>query len=147
MSGSKRAPTARTLLAITASAALTFWCEATDAAELEIRITVAKPGEGLVSIGVWGSEDDFLRRSVASRNIPVKDGEVVAVIDLPPGRYAVSAYQDLDEDGELDSGLFRIPREPTGFSNDARGVVGPPVFDAAALDLPDHGAVVRFRLR
>lgn len=69
------------------------------------------------------------------------------MIDLPPGRYAVSADQHLDGDGELDSGLFRIPRAPTGFSNDDRGLAGPPAFETAALDLTEVGASIRFSLR
>ena len=37
---------------------------------------------------------------------------------LPPGRYAVAAYQDVNGNGELDKVPPGIPTEPYAFSND-----------------------------
>ena len=34
--------------------------------------------------------------------------------DVPPGHYALSAFEDLNGNGILDMGMFG-PREPTGF--------------------------------
>lgn len=53
--------------------------------------------------------------------------------DVPPGRYALSVHHDADADGRVDTGLFGIPTEGLGASNDARGSFGPPSFRDAAF--------------
>ena len=53
--------------------------------------------------------------------------------DLAPGSYAVSVIHDLNGNGDIDLNMLGIPIEGYGFSNGARGSVGPPSFDAAAV--------------
>ena len=55
--------------------------------------------------------------------------------DVPHGTYAVRLYHDEDDDGELDTNLFGVPQEAFGFSNNARGSMGPPDFRKAAVVL------------
>jgi uncharacterized protein (DUF2141 family) len=50
---------------------------------------------------------------------------------IEPGAYAVSVFHDENSNGKLDTNFFGIPREGVGASNDARGHMGPPKFDAA----------------
>jgi uncharacterized protein (DUF2141 family) len=54
---------------------------------------------------------------------------------LPPGTYAVRAFQDVDENGKLNTNPFGLPVEPYGFSHDAQPNMGPPTFDAAAFEV------------
>ena len=69
------------------------------------------------------------------------------VLRVPPGTYAVAVHHDEDGDGEMDTGLFGIPSEPHGFSNNARGRFGPPSWRAARVRVPASGATVRVRVR
>ena len=50
---------------------------------------------------------------------------------IEPGTYAVSVFHDENSNGKLDTNFLGIPREGVGASNDARGHMGPPKFDAA----------------
>jgi uncharacterized protein (DUF2141 family) len=50
---------------------------------------------------------------------------------IEPGTYAVSLFHDENSNGKLDTNFLGIPREGVGASNDARGHMGPPKFDAA----------------
>ena len=50
---------------------------------------------------------------------------------IEPGTYAVSPFHDENSNGKLDTNFLGIPREGVGASNDARGHMGPPKFDAA----------------
>ena len=50
---------------------------------------------------------------------------------IEPGTYAVSVFHDENSNGKLDTNFLGIPREGVGASNDARGRMGPPKFDAA----------------
>ncbi len=52
---------------------------------------------------------------------------------IKPGIYAISFYHDENGNGSFDKGLFGIPQEAYGFSNDARGLMGPPSFLASAF--------------
>jgi 4,4'-diapolycopenoate synthase len=47
---------------------------------------------------------------------------------LPPGNYAVSVYDDLNNNGKLDRNVLGIPREPVGASNNPLPRFGPPRF-------------------
>lgn len=67
--------------------------------------------------------------------------------DLTAGRYAVSVAHDEDGDGELDRGLFGIPREPWGASNDAPARFGPPSFSDAVFRYEGGRRSIRIRLR
>jgi uncharacterized protein (DUF2141 family) len=55
--------------------------------------------------------------------------------DLPPGRYAIRLFVDENDNGKLDRNPLGIPVEPYGFSRDATGMMGPPTFDDAAIDM------------
>lgn len=50
----------------------------------------------------------------------------VAFAPVPPGRYAVRTYQDENGNGKLDLGLFKIPKEGVGCSNNVKGFMSAP---------------------
>jgi len=52
---------------------------------------------------------------------------------LPPGEYAVRVFLDQNGNGTLDRSRKGLPREPFGFSNDARRRLGMPRIRAAAF--------------
>jgi len=44
---------------------------------------------------------------------------------IPAGEYVIQIYQDSNNNGHLDFGLFNIPKEPVGISNwNGRGIPG-----------------------
>lgn len=69
------------------------------------------------------------------RPVPDSDRLSVEFEGLAPGAYAVSVVYDEDADGELDTGMFRIPSEPIGVSNNVRSKFGPPGWKKAKFDL------------
>ncbi|MXY53085.1 MAG: DUF2141 domain-containing protein [Gammaproteobacteria bacterium] len=66
--------------------------------------------------------------------------------ELPPGRYAVTAYHDENGNGELDANMLGIPTEGYGFANDAFGRMGPPSFGAAAVEVGEDGGTADISL-
>ena len=56
-------------------------------------------------------------------------------VDLPPGTYAVTVYEDLNGNHKLDHNPIGIPREPVGASNNPKGHFGPPRFSECAFSL------------
>lgn len=116
------------------------------AATLVVRAEGIEPLRGTVKVAVcvrgfseagcpWG----------ASRPARTPTEEVVFE-DVPPGRYAVAAYQDVNGDGELDKVPPGIPTEPYAFSNDV-GRLAPPSFERALVEVGEGRTMVVVRLR
>ena len=118
------------------------------AAELVLTFDRLQPG-GQVSVAIFDRASAWDQRAAPawSRIVPVKSAEVRLPVDLPAGRYAVMAYHDRDGDGRLDTLPVGLPTEPYGFSNNSRGVFGPPKWNAAVFELKEPGAQQAIRLR
>ena len=105
---------------------------------------------GQLVAALWDSAESWLskkRDPHASHAGPILAGRASWRLEnLAFGRYAVSAYHDRDLDGELDGGLFGIPSEDYGFSNDVRGGFGPPDFDAASFTFDRPGQTLLIRI-
>jgi uncharacterized protein (DUF2141 family) len=118
------------------------------AADLTVEIDGVDSDKGLVSVAVFANGDDFPNKITHGQRVKAAASKVVVVFkDLPAGRYAVSAYHDANENKELDRGMFGIPKERYGFSQEARGVAGPPEFRDAAFVLPAEGTRISVRVR
>ncbi|UVW29998.1 DUF2141 domain-containing protein [Massilia sp. H6] len=116
-------------------------------ATLEVRISGVAAGKGKVNVAVCDRER-FLKQCLYSSSVPAQAAEVVASLqDIPLGTWAVLAYQDENENGELDRNFIGIPRENYGFSRAAAGRFGPPGFDDAAIEVRDGTTPVAIRLR
>lgn len=59
-------------------------------------------------------------------------------LQLPKGRYAISAFHDLNSNNKLDKNMVGLPTEKYGFSNNARGTFGPPSLNDQLFGLHDH---------
>ena len=55
----------------------------------------------------------------------VQPGSVTYRYELPPGTYAIGIFHDANLNNRLDNYFFGVPREQYGFSNNARGFMGP----------------------
>ena len=96
---------------------------------------------GHVAMAIFDRSDRFDERRdpVARAYVPVKEETHEWIVDrLPPGDYAVTAYQDRNGNRILDKGRLGIPKEPYGFSNDVRGRFGPPSFARAKVSITDR---------
>lgn len=103
---------------------------------LEVIVKNVKDALGTVRVGLFADEKTFLKIAVFGKVVKAAEGEITAVFeDVPAGTYAVSVIHDSNENGELDSNFFGMPKEGFGFSNDAMGTFGPPSFDKAKFTI------------
>jgi uncharacterized protein (DUF2141 family) len=111
------------------------------AADLELTIANLPQESGKVFVAVFNSAETFLKddQRVAAVMLPARGGKARLVLDLPEGSYAVTAFQDSNGNGKLDTNILGIPTEGYGFSRDARGAMGPPSFASAVFELPAAG--------
>lgn len=119
---------------------------AVSAATVEVRVA-GVTAKGKVSVAVCDKER-FLKQCAYNASVPAQAGEtVVSVKGVPPGTWAVVAYQDENSNGELDTNFLGIPKEPYGFSRDARSKFGPPGFADAAIEVGEAPVTATVRLR
>jgi len=116
------------------SAFLVISSAATLFAQDKVEVTVKNIQElkGTIRMAVYSGEDNFMKKSLVSKEVSVTGKEVTIVFEnVKPGEYAISTYHDVDDNKELNTGFMGIPKEPYGFSNDARGTFGPPTYEKA----------------
>jgi uncharacterized protein (DUF2141 family) len=69
-------------------------------------------GKKVVYVALWRS-DDFLKTPIQQTRIQ-PGADLNFAFTVPPGRWAISAFEDRNGNGILDMGVFG-PREPSGF--------------------------------
>jgi uncharacterized protein (DUF2141 family) len=128
-----------TLLALPASA---------EPGVLEVTVTGVRNANGHVLVAVC-DRATFLSPTCAYRGRAAAQAGavVVRVTGIPPGVYAVQAYQDENDNGKLDRTFLGMPKEGMGFSRDAPMRFGPPDFADAAVTIPPAGGALSFALR
>ena len=116
-------------------------------APIVVAVSGVRTSEGRVHVDICPPAR-FLDDCPWSGEAPAVAGVTEVIVNgVPPGRYAAQAFHDRNGNGKVDRGLFGVPKEGVGFSNDAKIVLAPPKFADAAFD---HGAVsqrIAFELR
>lgn len=111
-------------------------------ATLEVNVNNIKSQKGSIRVGLFTTEKDFLKNAVKGKVVKISGTDVTVIFEnLEPGDYALSVIHDENENGELDTNSFGIPKEGFAFGNNAMGLFGPPTFEKAKVAL--NGQVVR----
>jgi len=111
---------------------------AADANNLRVVATNVKTDQGKLYVWVYDKKDDWLSdRYRTQKSVTVADnrqGDKVTVeLLLPAGEYALSIFQDVNDDGKLARNFIGLPKEPAGLSNNLRPKFGPPKYKDAAF--------------
>jgi uncharacterized protein (DUF2141 family) len=102
--------------------------------------------EGQILIGVY-DEAGFMKKPIDAKIEKIEDETVTVVFDsIARGEYALSVFQDENNNYQLDAGLFGIPTEKYGFSNNAKGKMGPPAFKDCMIKMEDEDLVIYITL-
>lgn len=136
---------------IIAAALATTVCTGAFAGEVAIDVHGVRSGDGRVYLAVHGpaTKETFPSGDavVEGLRVPARAGTMRFVVaDLAPGRYALSAFHDENDNGALDTNLLGIPSEGYGFGNDASAAFGPASFEAAAVDFDAASTVTALTL-
>ena len=106
---------------------------------LIIEITDLKSNEGKVMIELLDQNEKTVEYSKA---VIIENKSTAEFKNLPAGTYAVQYYHDENNNDKMDTGTFGIPLEGYGFSNDARGFMGPPDFEDELFSLDQNKTLV-----
>ena len=102
--------------------------------ELIVEIQNLKSDKGKLLVALYDSKSNWLGKSIMGEVSEIKNGKAQVIFkDVPYGEYAMSSYQDENENNELDAGLFVIPKEPYASSRGAKGMFGPPKWNDAVF--------------
>ena len=117
-----------------------------------LRIELATPGHAgrKLFIAAAQTPDGWLKATgwTAATSAVVTPPVTVVEFDSIPARpTAISVFIDVDADEELARGLFGIPTEPWGFSNDLTPFFGAPRFDDAVIEVRPPSTVTTIRVR
>jgi uncharacterized protein (DUF2141 family) len=118
------------------------------AAVVEISVTGIEHARGHIRVAVC-TRDTFLKPTCPYQGVAeAKEGETVVQVDgVPPGLYAVQAFQDETDAGVVHQNLLGVPREPVGFSNDAPLHARGPRFSDAAFAVTNSVERITLKLR
>lgn len=119
---------------------------------LRVVATNVKSDQGSIVVWVYDDADKWLGDGWRTQKVTSvagnrKDDSVSVELDLPPGEYALSVFQDLENDGKLARNFIGIPKEPAGLSNNLRPKFGPPRFKDAKFTIGDALVEQRIELR
>lgn len=119
-----------------------------NAADLRVTVTNGPPGPATLYIALFDTADSFsASRAMMSQKVEMHESVAQWVFGgLPEGLYAIKSFADENGNGKLDTNLIGLPVEHYGFANNARGRMGPPAFDAAAVQV-NADSSIRFELK
>jgi uncharacterized protein (DUF2141 family) len=160
----RRARWRRYRVSLVGALLLLGWVAPAAAADLDLTVQGIRSDKGEVLIGLYDSAagfDDAINHAatrglrpdplrLVGTAIRAKRGaESTCFTHLSPGRYAVIAIDDENDNGRLDENIFGVPTEGYGFSNDATGFLslGAPSFAAAAITVGGANMRASIRLR
>ena len=107
-------------------------------ANLTIRIENVLPSGGILRLGVYDQAryPDDNSTPIASADVTAVSGETTVTLrNIPPGIYAIEAFQDVNSNNQMDTSWLGLPQEPFGFSRDAVPFLGKPSFDEVKFTL------------
>lgn len=112
-------------------------------AELTVEIEKIPEVSGHMFIALYSSEESYLDTDQAfkSAQIPVTSTNFSWTCELPHGIYSVVVFHDMDDNGELNTSRFGLPKEPYGFSNNAKGMFGPPGFEQTSIQVKQDSTI------
>ncbi len=106
---------------------------------LVIEMKGFRSDKGKALVALFGSKDGFPdhpKKAIRRVEVGIKKGAASTVLmGVPPGTYAVAVLHDEDGNKSMKTGLFGIPKEGYGASQDARGNFGPPSFGDARFEI------------
>ncbi len=121
---------------------------AVNAVELRVSVTDGPQTPATLYLALFDTAQAYAdNKAIRSQKVEMRNGSAQGGFDgLPVGRYAIKSFADENGNARLDTNIVGMPVERYGFSNNARGRMGPPPFDAAAVEV-DADSSITFQLQ
>lgn len=102
---------------------------------IRVHIIGIEEMQGNIVVALYDSSKSFMKEPCLIQKSKVENETIILDIDSITlnGIYAISVFHDKNLNNKLDTGLFGIPLEKYGFSNNAKGFAGAPSFRSASF--------------
>lgn len=100
---------------------------------LHIKILNVQKNRGKIVVEIYKDKSDWLKSPFQKISLSTGDSSGEVSFEVPYGKYAISIYQDINENGKLDQNFLGIPKEPIGFGNNHKPL-GKPDFESALIE-------------
>lgn len=115
-----------------------FFTKAQESCELHVTVENIKKVKGSILIAIYNHEDHFLSKEVMGEGKVVESDVIKFSFNgMEVGTYAISLFHDENDNGKLDANFIGIPSEPYAFSNNAKGMFGPPSFEQCKFEVKE----------
>jgi uncharacterized protein (DUF2141 family) len=102
-------------------------------ASLHIEILNVQKNGGKIIVEIYKDNSDWLKSPFQKITLSTGESSRIASFNVPYGKYAISIYQDINENGKLDQNFLGIPKEPIGFGNNHKPL-GKPDLESASIE-------------
>ena len=116
---------------------------------LTINVTNLQSPDAPVEMSIYGPDNNFPdpKGQLGKYRFTPTGGVVEATItDVPFGQYAIALYQDINNNGKLDTNFLGIPKEPIGFSNITDNISSKPKFADCAFTYDADNTTITIKL-
>jgi uncharacterized protein (DUF2141 family) len=115
---------------------------------LDVTVSTVTQAAGEVLLAVYNAEDTFGKTSLLAMRKAAVEGDIeFSFSDLEPGEYAIMVFHDVNSNGELDTNLLGLPKEPWGASLQGKSIFGAPGWSDTRFELTDAGMAINITLR
>jgi uncharacterized protein (DUF2141 family) len=140
---------ASSALALTSLVSVAQKLAAATPGEVRVEVAALHSSKGHVLCTLFDSEDAYKQLRPAMRLVvdPIQPVTTCIFHDVAPGAYMISAVHDENDDGKLDKGLFGMPKEGYGVSNNHTYALKGPDFTESLVQLGEGLNSISIRLR
>ena len=100
---------------------------------LDIKITNIKKNTGKIVVEIYDSKTKWLKTPYQKMELFSNEVVQTASFKVPYGKYGITIYQDLNNNGEADMNFLGIPKELVGFGNNYKPF-GEPKFESCLIE-------------
>jgi uncharacterized protein (DUF2141 family) len=118
------------------------------AAEVIILIDGVETGRGTVAVAMCDKGPLDKCRQFSGKSKATAETLGYQFADIPAGKYAFVATQDINESGENERNMLGMPKEPFAVGSPETSLMPPPTHEAIAAEIVDgRSNVIRMTLR
>jgi uncharacterized protein (DUF2141 family) len=105
--------------------------------KIELKFYGLKSDKGMLKIALDNSKEGYEKeKSLKYDHVSIKNKKASFTFeDLPFGDYVVKVYHDANNNNKMDTNFLGAPKEAYGFSNNVRGIFGPPDYEDVKFSL------------
>jgi uncharacterized protein (DUF2141 family) len=99
---------------------------------VKVSIKGFENNKGKAFVAIYDAKEKMIKgvaESVVNQQVTIN------FTDLPSGKYAVKVFHDENNNGKMDTGMFGIPKEKYGFSNNVKVVMSAPKIEELLFDV------------